>query len=209
MTSDRQEEEPMTAVAEPEVLVYEVTARMPMHFLTFADLPDIDVADARFEIQDGELHIMVPPTSWHNEMAYLIESHLRPLHPHATREMHIPAGDHARLPDVLALSVGLDELVRRRASTVRADEVEIAVEIISHDASPAKDRVAVARDREVKFREYAEAGIPEYWIVDEVPDEPLDGSVEMYRLRDGAYSLVRTVRLSELISEDAAEEKAA
>jgi Uma2 family endonuclease len=209
MTSDRPEEEPMTAVAEPAVLVHEVTARLPMHYLTFADLPSIDVADARFEIQDGELLIMVPPIAWHDEIAARVRDVLRPNHAHVARELHIPAGNNARFPDVLALSVDWHELVRRRASTVAADEVEIAVEIISHvDDDPTKDRAAVARDRVVKFREYAQAGIPEYWIVDEVPDDPEDASVEIYRLKDGAYALVRTVLLSDLLAEGTAEKTA-
>ncbi|MDW8326039.1 MAG: Uma2 family endonuclease [Anaerolineales bacterium] len=39
-------------------------------------------------------------------------------------------------------------------------------------------------DRVDKFREYAEAGIAEYWMV-----EPETETVEVYELRDGAYAL--------------------
>jgi len=58
------------------------------------------------------------------------------------------------------------ELVGGRVAVLPPEVVKVAVEIISHDQNPLKDEAAVARDREVKFREYATAGIPEYWIVD-------------------------------------------
>lgn len=40
------------------------------------------------------------------------------------------------------------------------------------------------RDLEDKMRDYAEAGIPEYWIVN-----PLDDSITVWVLEDGAYRL--------------------
>jgi Uma2 family endonuclease len=51
------------------------------------------------------------------------------------------------------------------------------------------------------FREYANVGIPEYWIVDELADDPDDASVEIYRLQGGSYVPVRVVRLSQLLTE--------
>jgi Uma2 family endonuclease len=51
---------------------------------------------------------------------------------------------------------------------------DLVLEVVSED-DPARDLV-------VKRREYARAGIPEYWIVN-----PLDETIAVLVLRDGAY----------------------
>lgn len=57
---------------------------------------------------------------------------------------------------------------------------DLAVEIVSPDS--------VARDRVTKLREYAQAGIPEYWVIDARPDHE---QVDVYMLAaDGAYAAV-------------------
>jgi hypothetical protein len=43
---------------------------------------------------------------------------------------------------------------------------------------------------------------PEYWIVDEVDEDPLDASVEIYHLQNGGYVPARVVRLSDLLATD-------
>lgn len=67
---------------------------------------------------------------------------------------------------------------------------------------PAPDFVAEVlsdsteqRDRGVKFDDYADHGVREYWIID--CDEK---SVEQYRLEDGAYKLAQKVTQSEIES---------
>lgn len=62
-------------------------------------------------------------------------------------------------------------------SRLRAEGVLVAVEVIS----PGSSRT----DRVVKFAEYAEAGIPSYWLVDVEP--PV--SLSTYRLVEGEYEL--------------------
>ncbi|MFN8513932.1 MAG: Uma2 family endonuclease [Chloroflexia bacterium] len=52
---------------------------------------------------------------------------------------------------------------------------DLVLEVVSED-DPARDLV-------VKRREYASAGIPEYWIVN-----PLDETITVLALRDGAYA---------------------
>ena len=203
MASDAQEEEPMTAIAEPEVLGYKVDGYVPRGPLTADDLPEIDLGDLLFEIQDGALVLMPPPSLWHDAIADSIRHFLEPQHPHVGAELDLVVGENLRRPDLLALSISRQELLRARVAKPTIEMIEVAVEIIFHDRSPARDRMSVGRDRETKFREYAGAGIPEYWIVDEVPDDPEDASVEMYRLKDGAYAQIRVVRLSELLQEQA------
>jgi Uma2 family endonuclease len=202
MASDaREEDKPMTAIAEPEVIIQKISAQVPVGYLTAADLPYIDLEDVSFEIQDGALSLMPPPSLWHDATANSIRHLLVPHHAHVGGELDLVIGENLRRPDILGLSVSLRELLLAKITKPTLEMIDVAVEIISHDADRSRDRISVRRDRETKFREYAAAGIPEYWIVDEVPDDPMDASVEMYRLKDGAYLPIRVARLSELLSE--------
>jgi Uma2 family endonuclease len=202
MTSDPREEEPMTLVAEPEVLVLRRSVQLPYDVPTAADLPNIDLDDVPFEIQDGALVLMPPPSPWHDITADKIRHFLQPHHAHVGEDINVAIGDGLRRPDVVGLSMSEDELLESGEYPLAVQVVEIAVEVISHNKDRAKDRISVNRDRQKKFTEYAEAGIPEYWIADEVAGDVKDASIQMYQLKDGAYGLVRTVRLSELLSEE-------
>lgn len=208
MTSDRQKEEPMTAVAETQLPAYKTSACLLRGPLTPADLLEIDLGDVTFEIENGALVLMSPPTIWHDATGNHIRRLLQPRHAHVGADLDLILGDNVRRPDVLGLSVSLRELLLAKITRPEVAMVELVVEIISHDRNPSRDRISVGRDREIKSREYAGAGIPEYWIVDEVPEDLLDASVEMYRLKDGAYGLIRTVLLSELLAEGSQEKTA-
>ena len=201
MSSDTGEEEPMTIVA-PEVaqLTFEVHGRIPIGVLTVDDVPGIDL-NVPFELQDGELLIMAAPSAWHDAISNSVRGYLQQRCAHAAEDMIVAVGRNGRRPDVVGLSVSLDELLRTRAKVLASDVVDVAVEVISHDDDPVKDHESVSRDRDVKFREYASAGILEYWIVDEVAEDFRDASVEIYRLQAGAYVPVRITTLSELLAE--------
>ena len=172
---------------------------VPAGRLTVADMPGI-LLDVPFEISDGKLEIMTPPSIWHQVTSRRVEGLLEGRYPSAVSDVTTAIGDHGRRPDVIAIHMSLEEIIRRRITTATPDMIEVAVEVISHDAvDKANDAVSVRRDREIKFHEYAAAGIPEYWIVDEVADDPVDASVEIYHLRGNGYVAVAVVRLSELL----------
>lgn len=80
-----------------------------------------------------------------------------------------------RVPDVVVAST---ELVDGNPRRYQPADVHLAVEILS-DGSRRVDRV-------MKFSEYADAGVPQYWIVD--LDEP--ATLTAYVLVDGDYELV-------------------
>ncbi|MBB4639351.1 Uma2 family endonuclease [Longimicrobium terrae] len=89
-----------------------------------------------------------------------------------------PAGFQVRLgrsgrePDVFYLA---PEHMDRFHRTYVQGAVDLAVEILSPESR--------VRDRREKFREYAEAGVREYWIID-----PEAETMEPYRLSaGGAY----------------------
>jgi Uma2 family endonuclease len=75
-----------------------------------------------------------------------------------------------REPDLLLLLDASDPR-RRDRYWLGAD---LVVEVVSPD-DPARDLVQ-------KRRDYATVGIPEYWIVN-----PLDATIAVLRLREGAY----------------------
>lgn len=79
-----------------------------------------------------------------------------------------------RAPDVIVIGT---KLLDADAARCAAGDVLLAVEILSTGTR----RI----DRVLKFSEYAEAGIPQYWIVD--LDEPT--SLLAYVLVDGNYEL--------------------
>jgi Uma2 family endonuclease len=158
------------------------------------------VLDVPFEISDGKLEIMPPPSPWHRYSARDVERLLDSHYPSALSDVPLVVGDSGRRPDVIATALTREEIIQQRIKVAKPDIVEVAVEIISHDEDPRRDAVSVRRDREIKAHEYSAAGIAEYWIVDEVPGDPMDASVEIYHLRDGAYVAAAVVRLSALVS---------
>ncbi|GAA1095217.1 Uma2 family endonuclease [Tsukamurella spumae] len=77
-----------------------------------------------------------------------------------------------RIPDVVVVD---SAVVAANPPRVRGGDVRLAVEVLS-DGTRRVDRV-------MKFAEYAEAGIPQYWIVD--LDPPI--TLRAFSLVNGAY----------------------
>lgn len=77
-----------------------------------------------------------------------------------------------RVPDVLVVDA---DVIAANVPRLRAADLLLAIEIVS----PGSRR----QDRITKFAEYAEVGIPHYWILD--LDEP--ANLQAYELADGAY----------------------
>jgi Uma2 family endonuclease len=88
-----------------------------------------------------------------------------------------------RQPDLVVVSA---ELLRVRPKRFTAADVAVAVEIVS-PGSKRTDRIA-------KVVDYAEAGIPHYWIVD--IDEPI--SLEAFTLVGDGYEKVAEFTAPEL-----------
>jgi Uma2 family endonuclease len=72
-----------------------------------------------------------------------------------TYAMRVRGGRSSREPDVVFIAnQNLGRITRERLE----GPADLVVEIVSEDS--------VTRDRRDKFREYAEVGVPEYWIVE-------------------------------------------
>jgi Uma2 family endonuclease len=129
------------------------------------------------EMVDGFVEVLPMPSLQHQFLARLIflklheASELRKAGIVMTAPTRVQIGSrHYREPDVLF--VAERNLNRRQAQYW--ETADIVVEIVSPD-DPDRDLVD-------KRRDYALAGIPEYWIVD-----PRDQSVRVLSISDGEY----------------------
>lgn len=94
-------------------------------------------------------------------------------------EVKLWRGGPSREPDIFFLK---KENLHRLTSDRLSGPPDLIVEIISRDS--------VRRDRDTKFREYAQAGVSEYWIIDSRPGFHW---AAFYRLsEDNQYELVAT-----------------
>jgi Uma2 family endonuclease len=84
-----------------------------------------------------------------------------------------------RVPDIFFIA---NENLRNMMDNRLNGPADLVVEIISADS--------VRRDREDKYKEYREAGIPEYWVIDPRPDKQ---RADFYFLNEnGDYELFAT-----------------
>jgi len=129
------------------------------------------------EYTDGVIEVLPMPTDKHQSISlFLLLCFLAFVRPrggvafYAPLRLEIRPGKF-REPDLLILMRSDDP--RRQNDYWRG--ADLVVEIVSPD-NPA-------RDLEEKPRDYAEAGIPEYWIVN-----PLDETVTVLTLSAGSYA---------------------
>ena len=144
------------------------------------ELPEPD-DKRKMELDDGVLYIMPRPRlrhqSAHVELIYFFRSHFRafaepPGAVYSEFVVALPAEELPRLfvPDLSIVLRGSAAVVSERMIEGAPD---IVIEILSTDRN---------RDLVRKRRVYAEAGIPEYWILDWLHD-----IVRQLELRDGQY----------------------
>ena len=158
-----------------------VTKSPVEHFYSFEEYLTYDEGtDNCYELVRGRLILMTPPTVIHLLIAKFIERVLDaeigrlslPLV--ALREAGVQTEfDSSRLPDVCVVTKQeVSELMNKPA--VFRGASRLAVEVVSPSS--------VKRDYEEKLLEYANKGIPEYWIVD-----PIESRVTVCRLINGCY----------------------
>jgi len=149
------------------------------HQLTQRDLDDTPDDGNRYEVIDGELHVSPFPTPAHQRviaaLVSLLRSHVRP---RALGEV-FPAGLKVVLDEPSGVGPDLVYVAQPRLENMREDGYygapDLLVEVLS--SKPGLDRF-------VKFRKYARAGVPHYWIVD-----PRERRLDAYRLDGGQYAL--------------------
>ena len=129
------------------------------------------------EFTDGHLEILPMPTDRHQSILKILFLALLPFVEDrggtvlfAALRLRIRGGKF-RGPDLLAL--------RDAADPRRRNDYWLGADLVMEVVSPDDPR----RDVEDKRADYAEAGIPEYWIVN-----PVDETVTVLALTDGEYT---------------------
>jgi len=158
-----------------------VTLSWPNHLLTLEEWDALPEAEGvRLELAEGLVVMSPMPLSLHQRavmrLGYRVDEQLPP-HLTAVSNVEVIACDRpptVRVPDI---SVSYSRAVEQNAARLLAADVLLAVEVLS-DGTRKVDKI-------LKFSEYAEAGIPQYWIID--LDDP--ASLLAYILVDGTYEL--------------------
>lgn len=141
----------------------------PHRLLTVADYLELpEDAEAHHELQEGVLVMSPRPVPDHQlaqrRIARRLEDHLpgdREVLPEVDVDLGLVAEDRpatVRSPDLVVVGRAALVRVRQGGGLIHAAEVVLAVEIVS----PGSRRL----DTVVKHSEYADAGIPHYWVVD-------------------------------------------
>lgn len=142
----------------------------PQRLLTVADYLALgeDPDGVRHELQEGVLVMSARPMPDHQLCQRRISRQLEDQMPDGLEVLPevdvdlqlVAEGQPAtvRAPDLVVVRRTALERVRRERGLLRAADVVLAVEIIS----PGSRRV----DTVLKHSEYADAGIPHYWVVD-------------------------------------------
>ena len=143
--------------------------------------------DTHAEWVDGEVIVHMPPFDIHQTLLNFLNRLLAEYAEFealgvvfiAPFEMRLPAQKSARQPDILVIKhENLDRLSRERLD----GPADLVVEIVSGDS--------VRRDRQEKYSEYQDAGVPEYWVIDSRPGR---NRADFYRLdEERRYALVGT-----------------
>jgi Uma2 family endonuclease len=135
-----------------------------------------ELTNRLIEFVDGTIEILPMPTEQHQTiLALLYELFVAIVRPRSGKvlfaafPMRLRSGKY-REPDLLVL-LDINDSRRRNEQWLGAD---VVVEIVSPD-NPKRDIVT-------KRTEYAEAGIPEYWIVN-----PQDETITVLELQNDAY----------------------
>lgn len=155
----------------------------PDHLLSLEDWEALpEDSSRRYELVEGGLHVSPRPVFDHQRALLKLGSQVADQLPSdlvALPEVEVvlfeawPAT--VRIPDLVVVSA---EIADKNPARCAATDVLLAVEVISPGS--------VRTDRIVKFAEYADAGIADYWVVD--LEQPV--SIAAYTMKNGHYVAV-------------------
>jgi Uma2 family endonuclease len=152
----------------------------PTHVYTVAEYAALGKTEQRYELQEGHFVVLPGPSPRHMKAVMALAVQLRVQLPRGIQcvpDAELDLGLVApgvpgtvRRPDLVAVgdSVG--------GGLLRAADVRLVIEV----AAPGSYRM----DYQVKRSEYADAGIPHYWVIDVA--SPV--SLVAFELSDGEYA---------------------
>lgn len=145
-----------------------------LHLLTIKEYAELGETEHGYtELIEGRLIMSPSPAPDHNIASLELAILLRPCLPgdfETVQDMDVdlefvPADEpgSCRRPDLIVVNKEARKRIRAEGGLVRASDVLLVVEIVS----PSSKRI----DHVHKRQDYADAGIPNYWIVD--IDDPI------------------------------------
>jgi len=153
-----------------------------------------DGSDRRYEFNDGELVEVSPATVFHNDLmmffAFFLQSQINHSnYPYCVRvnSTEIFNGKRTRRPDVLVMTLAQKKSLGNQPD-ILYEPCLLVIEIVSPTCRSV--------DTVEKRKEYAQFGIPEYWIVDF-----LVGTFSVLSLVNGSY-IERVYREEDCIASD-------
>ena len=146
-----------------------------------ADIWDTPEDGNRYEVIDGALFVTPPPSFGHQNTIAKLLRHLLPFVAERGLGKVIPAPLGVVLDDENGVQPDIVYVSRERLGIVSERGIEGAPDLVVEVLSPRTQ----ARDRGIKMRRYAAAGIPHYWIL-----VPRTRSLEAYRLGERGYEQV-------------------
>jgi Uma2 family endonuclease len=176
-------------VEETAMTQLDMPPHLPMTAEEFERLPPVE--GWRMELWEGNLDVAsAAQIRWHAIVAHRIGRFFEASGHEVSYETGVVLKERTvRIPDVTRFHLGARPGLHR--SQFPAGEVDCAVEIVSAESQK--------RDRLIKPEEYAEAGIPEFWLVEEHPDDEADAMINIYKLTPArTYGLAQTAALSAL-----------
>jgi Uma2 family endonuclease len=157
-----------------------MAVRRGVQFLA-TDIWDTPDDGKRYEVIDGELYVAPPPVWKHqNGLANLLFILTAFIRAHDLGKI-VPAPVGVVLDEHNGIQPDIIYIRRERLSIISERGVEGAPDLVVEVLSPSTR----SRDKGVKMRRYAAAGIPHYWQLD-----PRTDSLEAYRLGEQGYQLV-------------------
>ena len=137
------------------------------------DLDQLPEAPRHTELIDGALVFMMSPQrAWHGRAVSALLFALTEQAPpgiEVEREMTIRLDDRNRPePDLLATTAPYDP----NRTFYTPDEVLLVIDVVSPESAQ--------RDRTVKLRKYADAGIAHYWCVEDENESPVVHAYELH-----------------------------
>jgi Uma2 family endonuclease len=147
---------------------------------TYEDLQAIPLDRNRYEIVEGELFVTPAPIPLHQRIAGNLYAELRQhVRTHRLGEVLMAPVDVV-FADSTVLEPDIVYVSRSRQHIIGVKNLSGPPDLVVEVLSPSSQRL----DREVKPKQYALHGVPEFWRID--PDEK---TVEVFRLQEGAYEL--------------------
>ena len=148
--------------------------------LNFEEYLNYENEDNKYELFDGELILMNPPTGFHaliiNKLTKIIEAEINRLKLdwYALQGIGVRTGiRRSRLPDLTIIKKQqLDEILN--VSAILESPPLLVIEIVSPESE--------IRDYRYKRTEYSAMGIAEYWIID-----PNREKITVLNLDEGMY----------------------